>query len=473
VITVDGKWTRAAIGLVILAMALTFGTLGRKSVWNDEAVSIRSAQRSAAEIWNPGDPSGYRLPLRTAAPFRVHGRDPHPPGYYLLLHAWPWRDGGEAQVRLLSALIGAVAVFLAFLVARRWDRRAGWLAAVLVAWAPLHVWYAQEARMYAFVEFAGLLMALGLALESKRGLALFAAAAAIGCYFDYTAVIVWAVVSGAWLGWSAATRSDAPPRSGAGHIAGWLVASIAGAALAWPLRTGFLEMLESAPGGTVLGNRLGGLIGSPLSPGFVVVALLAAIAGTAAMTWVIVTRPDRRIAAWTVVAIFAAVTLASVAPRLFTVKKVIAPAWPIAALAVAALAPALHGGTRVAAWALVGLSVLATGWMVAAVPKDDWRGVVNHLNATARAGADVVWLDPSWHVVPYDFYRPVVIPEWGGQPALENAARGDGLLWLIVQRRPGSAAPFSPSEAWLDANLPLEQRAEFPRLELRGYRRKP
>jgi mannosyltransferase len=466
VITVDDKWTRAAIGLVILAMALTFGTLGRNSVWNDEAVSIRSAQRSATEIWSPGDPSGYSLPLRTAAPFRVEPHDPHPPGYYLLLHAWPWRDGGEAQVRLLSALIGAVSVLLAFLVARRWDRRAAWLAAVLVAWAPLHVWYAQEARMYAFVEFAGLLMAFGLALESKAGLALFAAAAAIGCYFDYTAVMVWAVVSGAWLGWSAATRS------GSAHITGWLGASIAGAALAWPLRTGFLEMLGSAPGGTVLGNRLGALIGSPLSPWFVVVALLAAIAGIAALTWVIVTRSDRRFAAWTVVAIFAAVTLASVAPRLFTVKKVIAPSWPIAALAVAALAPALRGWTRVVTRALVGVSVLATSWMVVAVPKDDWRGLVNHLNGTVRAGADVVWLDPSWHVVPYDFYHPVVIPVWGGQPALEDAARGDGLLWLIVQRRPGSAAPFSPSEAWLDANLPLEHRAAFPRLELKGYRRK-
>lgn len=458
---------RLALGLVLLAMAVTFGTLGRNSVWSDEAVSIRSAQRSAAEIWNPGDSSGYRLPLHTAAPFRIEPRDPHPPGYYLLLHAWPWRDGGEAQVRLLSALIGAVSVCLAFLIARRWDRSASWLAAVLVAWAPLHVWYAQEARMYAFVEFAGLLMALGLALESRVGFALFAAGLAIGCYFDYTAVIVWAVVSGVWLGWSAARRRRVSP------IAGWLLASIAGAALAWPLRSGFVEMLGSSPHGTVLGNRLGAVIGSPLSPGFVVVGLLVAIGGMAAVTWFVVKRSHHPVTAWTVFAIFAAATLASVAPRLFTVKKVIAPSWPIAALAVAALAPALRGWTRVATWALVGVSVLATSWMVVAVPKDDWRGVVNHLNGTARAGADVVWLDPSWHVVPYDFYHPVVTPVSGGQPALEDAARGDGLLWLIVQRRPGAAVPASPSEAWLDAHLSLEQRATFPRLEVKGYRRKP
>lgn len=321
--------------------------------------------------------------------------------------------------------------------------------------------------MYAFVECAGLLMALGLALESRAGFLLFAAAAAIGCYLDYTVVMVWAVVSGVWLGWSAAARR------GRTNIAGWLFASIAGAALAWPLRTGFLEMLGSSPRGTVLGNRLGALIGSPLSPALVAAGLLVAIAGIAAMTWVVVKRPDRRTVAWTVFAIFAAVTLASVAPRWFTVKKVIAPSWPIAALAVAALAPALRGWTRVATSALVGLSLLATTWMVVAVPKDDWRGVVNHLNGIARPGAAVVWLDPPWQVVPYDFYHPVVIPVSGGQPALEDAANGEGLLWLIVQRRPGAAAPSSPSEAWLDANLPLEQRVAFPRLELKGYRRKP
>jgi hypothetical protein len=461
------KANRVLLALGVLGVILTFGTLGGKSVWLDEAVSIRSAQRSAAEIWNPVDPSGYLLPLRTAAPFRVEPRDPHPSGYYLLLHAWPWRDGGEAQVRLLSAIIGAVSVLLAFLVARRWDRSSGWLAAVLVAWAPLHVWYAQEARMYTFVEFAGLLMALGLALESTAGLVLFAAGIAIGCYVDYTAVIVWAVVSGAWLGWSAAMGR------GASRVAGWLLASIAGAALAWPLRAGFLEMLGPSLGSTVFGNRLAALMGSSLNPGLFIVGLALAAGGIAAVTWFIVKRTDHTMAAWTVFAIFAAVTLAAVAPRWFTLKKIIAPSWPIAALAVAALAPALHSRTRVATAALVGVSVLATAWMVVGVPKDDWRAVVNHLNGTARAGVDAVWLDPSWDVIPYDFYNPVVIPVSGGPATLADAAKGDGLLWLIVQRRPGSMAPGSPSEAWLDANLPLDQRAAFPRLELKGYRRKP
>jgi hypothetical protein len=75
--------------------------------------------------------------------------------YYLL--AWVWArifGTGEVGLRSLSALLGTAAVLIAGEVGRKLvSRRAGILAAALVAVNPLLVWYSQEARAYALLVF--------------------------------------------------------------------------------------------------------------------------------------------------------------------------------------------------------------------------------------------------------------------------------------------------------------------------------
>jgi mannosyltransferase len=75
--------------------------------------------------------------------------------YYLL--AWIWGrifGTGEVGLRSLSALLGTAAVPIAGEVGRKLvSRRAGILAAALVAVNPLLVWYSQEARAYALLIF--------------------------------------------------------------------------------------------------------------------------------------------------------------------------------------------------------------------------------------------------------------------------------------------------------------------------------
>jgi uncharacterized membrane protein len=76
----------------------------------------------------------------------------HPGLYYLLLHYWLSLGTGEAWARGLSALWGALTVpAIVALGATLFNRRVGLVAGLLLALAPFHIAYSQEARMYAQV----------------------------------------------------------------------------------------------------------------------------------------------------------------------------------------------------------------------------------------------------------------------------------------------------------------------------------
>lgn len=103
----------------------------------DEIVSVRYAALPGSEL----------VPLLARALFE------HPPAFYLALGAWRGAFGpGDTAARLFSVLPGTLTIPLTYAVARRLrDRRAGLLAALLVAIAPLPLFYSREARMYALV----------------------------------------------------------------------------------------------------------------------------------------------------------------------------------------------------------------------------------------------------------------------------------------------------------------------------------
>jgi hypothetical protein len=123
------------IVVLLLALGLRLHRLDAQSLWNDEGNSARIAERPLALI--------------------VEGArgDIHPPGYYLLLHYWRAAFGaGEFALRSLSALSSLALVLFTYLLGRRlFDAATGLTAAFLGALAPLSVYYAQEARMYALL----------------------------------------------------------------------------------------------------------------------------------------------------------------------------------------------------------------------------------------------------------------------------------------------------------------------------------
>src|SRR5690349_2741200 len=97
--------------------------------------------------------------------------DQHPPLYYTLLHFWMRLGDGEAIVRGFSALWGILTLPVIYAIGARVGGRAlGLLAMLILALSPMHVQYAQDARMYAMLTFfasVALLCAVQL-LESPQ-----------------------------------------------------------------------------------------------------------------------------------------------------------------------------------------------------------------------------------------------------------------------------------------------------------------
>ncbi len=127
-------------GVILLGLALRLINYTFQPLWWDEGYSVYFAIQDFAGIT-----------LKTAA-------DIHPPLYYYLLHTWMALFGASDAVdRLLSVFIGAACVpALYTVVARVSGRRAGLIAALLLAVSPMQVYYSQEVRMYSLATLLGL-----------------------------------------------------------------------------------------------------------------------------------------------------------------------------------------------------------------------------------------------------------------------------------------------------------------------------
>jgi mannosyltransferase len=129
------------LALLLLAFALRVYRLPAQSLWYDEGVSWYLTRMSlpALTVWT--------------------ANDIQPPLYYYLLWLWVRLAGtSEYALRFPSVFFGLLTLPLLWITARRLlGKRAAWLAALFLALSPLHVYYAQEARMYTLLTFLGLL----------------------------------------------------------------------------------------------------------------------------------------------------------------------------------------------------------------------------------------------------------------------------------------------------------------------------
>jgi len=133
-------------GLTAAAAALRFATLGTQAYHHDEIVTASRVLRG--DFFHAMEAVGFS--------------ESAPPLYYALAWAWTQLTGtGEAGLRSLSALAGVATVPVAYLLgAELRGRRAGLLAAALVAVNPMLLWYSQEARGYALLVLLTALAAL-------------------------------------------------------------------------------------------------------------------------------------------------------------------------------------------------------------------------------------------------------------------------------------------------------------------------
>ncbi|MGB9911197.1 MAG: glycosyltransferase family 39 protein [Microgenomates group bacterium] len=121
---------------LILCFSLIFRLINlNQSLWLDEAISALVARD---------------LMLREIISNFSKG-DFHPPAYYLLLHFWGKIFGwSEMSIRIPSVLFGIGTIYLIYKIGgKNW----GLISALFLATSQFHIYYSQEARMYAMACF--------------------------------------------------------------------------------------------------------------------------------------------------------------------------------------------------------------------------------------------------------------------------------------------------------------------------------
>lgn len=160
---------------LIVAAALRFAALERWPLWCDELATLQ------------------RLEL----PFAQHvlAMKGNHPLYELLLRCWMPLDGSDRWMRLPSAALGVLAVWLTWLLLRSVGRREALLATWLVALSPLHLMYSRIARAYSLACVLALLSNLALLYAVKRRrsgpLLAYAFLTALMIYSNLLAASLW------------------------------------------------------------------------------------------------------------------------------------------------------------------------------------------------------------------------------------------------------------------------------------------
>lgn len=173
--------------LTLLGAVLRFTRIGHQGFWFDEANTAQLVH------FSPGQMLGL-----------IPQSESTPPLYYCV--AWVWaRVFGyhEAALRSLSAVVGVAIVPVAFAAgAKLISRRAGLIAAALVACNPLLIWYSQEARSYSMLAFlaSASLLAFAYARESPTPgvVAAWVLTSALALATHYYAVLI-VVPEAVWL----------------------------------------------------------------------------------------------------------------------------------------------------------------------------------------------------------------------------------------------------------------------------------
>ena len=137
------------LGLILLAAAVRFGTLGAKGFWGDELSTVDLVHRSLSHMLTG-----------------IGNLESTPPLYYLV--SWLWVKvfpSTEVGIRAVPAICGVALVPVAYWIGRELaSARAATITAGLVAVNPFLVWYSQEARSYSLLT---LLSAIALLLTLR------------------------------------------------------------------------------------------------------------------------------------------------------------------------------------------------------------------------------------------------------------------------------------------------------------------
>lgn len=419
-----GRRTLLLVTAITVAGAvLRFALIGDKSLWLDESFSSWIANLPLDQLW--------RTTLQI---------DTHPPLYYTLLHLWIGPDSSEAALRSLSALFGTATVPVLYLVGREvGGRRLGLLVAGLQAVSPLHVWYAQQGRMYAMLTFFAAVALLCLVRllvggHSRRTVLLcwagFVVATVLVMFSHNTGVLLPATVAvfvalvaaaRAVVAWRQRSDADAttplgrfgPPSRPGADLRIWL-AGLAAVAVLWlPWLPGFLaqsarvdaEFWIPPPTAQQVLDHGRDLLSANAPAGTRTALLVGAVVLVALAGWRLRHRPELLgLLALLVVLPVVGELLVSLRRPIFYSQTLIWTSLPLTVLIGVGLRQ-----LRVRALVAAGTGVLLVVNLVSldayyrSPGVEDWRGVAGHVAANARPG-EVVLFSAGWTQLAFTYY---------------------------------------------------------------------
>jgi uncharacterized membrane protein len=158
------------ITIVLIATPLVLHSIGQRSIWLDEAFSIKIANYQ----WKT-----------FAQYFFTH--DANMALYYLLLKFWIKLSSNESFLRLLSALFAIASTIAVFFLGKLlYDRETGFYASIMMVLNPFFITYAQETRSYSLLLFFSVLSTYFFICVTRRAtwkmVVIYATISALSCY---------------------------------------------------------------------------------------------------------------------------------------------------------------------------------------------------------------------------------------------------------------------------------------------------
>ncbi len=118
--------------VLVLGLALRLISLNQ-SLWLDEATTALVSQMNLADFFT-----------------KFMSADFHPPLYYLIVSLWSTVFGySEIALRAPSVIFGVLTIYTVYLIAKETKNKWPIVPALFLATSGLHIYYSQEARMYA------------------------------------------------------------------------------------------------------------------------------------------------------------------------------------------------------------------------------------------------------------------------------------------------------------------------------------
>ncbi|MEA3335252.1 MAG: glycosyltransferase family 39 protein [Chloroflexota bacterium] len=404
--------------------------------------------------------------------------DPHPPGYYLMLRAVTTLGTSEWWLRFPSALLGALAVPLTWTLARevipasldsRWREWAAIATAALIAVAPLHVWYSQEARPYALLTT----LALGMVLAGLRwwkhprlvSAFIYLILGWSALFVEYGALVIWGglnlILASGWP-WREQEKNQ-PHNRGLrwALLQAALLLPFVGWWLISPQRQVLRRFSYQADFLAVRAQALGVSLTPELARPLLSFTLLAAICLAFVLAFILARYPRSRDglrslpAGVILLVLFAGLAILGVLPALFTIKRHLVILLPFAAVA--------------AAWVIVRdrpsfsqhrnrWGILATGLFailltlslmtILTAPKPPWNQVAAALARETRPD-DSLWVDELDAPV-FNYYWQQALswhPLFANNLEALNQIPAGQRAWVV-----GTVSPYRD----LNATLPAE-----------------